>query len=308
MDYRSISVIALPMADEPNLETKFKHALELLEFAVCQGAELVCFPELTNRFRGNTLATADQIKSADYALDESAPEVQPFYDAAKKHGISVVLPLLIKAEKGYFNRALFINEQGKIIGRYDKIFLAPGEGDDGVIRGEKPVVVDWHGAKTGFMTCFDMNYQELVVRYKELGVKLIVFSSMFGGGKLVNSYAFLHGLHFACVYSDWSRFVDPFGNDHGGIGTRLEAYRFGNLPPVLTHSINFDYERVYISEAHGAFPAITKKYGSKVKMEFEHCSSIAILESLSDQFTIQEIMSEFGLKRLDDYIEQSKTS
>jgi predicted amidohydrolase len=56
MDYRSISVIALPMADEPNLETKFKHALELLEFAVRQGAELVCFPENANRFRGNTPA------------------------------------------------------------------------------------------------------------------------------------------------------------------------------------------------------------------------------------------------------------
>ncbi|MBW2154901.1 MAG: carbon-nitrogen hydrolase family protein [Deltaproteobacteria bacterium] len=306
MDLRTISTIALPMTDEPSLETKLDHAMELVKFALQQGAGLVCLPELANRFRGNTPATADQIKSEDYALDENAAEVRPFYDIAKKHGVSIVLPLLIKAESGYFNRALFINEQGEISGRYDKIFLAPGEADEGVIRGNKPVVVDWQGIKVGFMICFDMNYQELVVRYKELGAKLIVFSSMFGGGKLVNSYALLHGLHFVCAYSDWSRFVDPFGNDYGGVGTRLEAYRFGSLPPVLTRSINFDYERVYITDAQAAFSEITRKYGSKVKMEFEQGSAITVMESLSDQFTIQDIMNEFDIGSMDDHIDEHR--
>ena len=308
MEMRTISVIALPMADGPNLEIKLNRAFELLEFAIQQGAQMVCLPECTNRFRGNTPATANEIKTEDYVLEENAPQIQPFYDAAKKYGVSIVLPLIIKEKSNYFNRALFINKQGEVTGRYDKIFLAPGEGADGITRGTKPVVVDWHGVKLGFVTCWDMNYQELIVRYKELGVKLIIFSSMFGGGKLVNSYALLHGLHFACAYSDWSRLVDTLGNDHGGVGTRLEVYRFGGLPPVLTHSINFDYEKVYITEAQEAFPAITKKYGTKVKMEFEQGSSIAILESLSDQFTIQEIMTEFGLERMDDHIDNHRVT
>ena len=308
MDLRTISTIALPMAEEPSLEAKLNRALGLLEFAIRQGAQLVCFPEIMNRFRGNTPATAYQIKPDDYALDENAPEVKPFYDAAKKHGISIVLPLLIKAEKGYFNRALFINEQAEIIGRYDKIFLAPGEGDDGVIRGTKPVVVDWNGVKTGFMICFDMNFHELVVKYKELGVKLIVFSSMYGGGRTVNSYAVLHGMHFVCAYSDWSRFVDPLGNDHGGVGTRLEVYRFGNLPPVLTRSINFDYARVFMTDTHNAFPEIVKKYGGKVKMEFEQGSAITVLESLSDEFTVQDIMAEFDIDSMDDHMNDHRVA
>lgn len=298
MDNRIISTIALPMMDEISLEVKLDYALELLELAVIEGAQFVCFPESINRYRGNTPATAQEIELKDYALAETSTAIQPFYDAAKKHGISIVLPLLIREGDGYFNRSLFINEHGKIIARYDKLYLAPGETEEGIIPGKNPVVANWGGVKVGFMTCFDMNYQDLVIQYKKLGVKLIAFSSMYGGGRLLNSYALLYGMHFVSAYSDWSRFVDALGYDHGGIGMRLESYRFGILTPVLTHSINFDYERLHLVGNQQKFSAIRKKYGRQVHIEIDQGSAFAVIESLSEEFSVGDIISEFELSIL----------
>ena len=61
-----------------------------------------------------------------------------------------------------------------------------------------------------------------------------------------------------------------------------------------------------MTEAHRAFPQIVKKYGARVKMEFEQGSAIAVIESLSDQFTIQEIMTEFNIGKLDDHLDEHR--
>ena len=177
MDIRRISTIALPMSEQPSLKAKFDQALELMKVAVNDGAELICLPELLNRYKGNTPETADDIKSEDYALELDSLLIKPFFEMAQKNKTAVVLPLLLKTEEGYTNSSLFINEEGEITAKYDKVHPASGEMEEGVIPGVIPVTVDWRGVKIGFMICFDLNYPDLAQAYQDLGAKLIVFST-----------------------------------------------------------------------------------------------------------------------------------
>jgi hypothetical protein len=238
-------------------------------------------------------------------LEEDAPEVMRFIDAAKDHNIALALGLQFKASEGYRNSVLFVNEKGERLGRYDKVNLTIGEYEEGVVPGDGPVVVDWKGVKVGAALCFDLNYKDLFAEYSQLGTRLIVFSSLFGGGKLLNSTAMLYGVHFVAAYSEWSRFVDFMGNDHAALGRRWESYRWGIIPPVTTHSINFDCERFHLASEQSKFEEIKKKYGSNVKIEVDQGSAFAVISSVSEKLTVQELIDEFELIPCAEYLAKS---
>ena len=308
MDVSTVSTIAVPMSDYPNVEEKFNHVLELMEVAVNDGAELICLPETLNRFKGNTPATAKYITAKDYALDLDSPLVAPFFELAKKNRTAIALPLLLNGDGEYKNSCLFIDEEGKVAGRYDKVHLASGEPGDGVVPGEGPVVVDWRGVKVGFIICFDLSFPGFAQKYQELGAKLVVFPTQFGGGKILNSYAVLFNMYIISAYSDYSRMVDPFGRDSEAMGTRIEVYRWNLFPPVLTRSINFYYAIVGLSNITAALPNIRKKYGSRIKVEVDQGTSIAMIESLSEEVTAKDIMSEYGLIAYADFLKERSDS
>ena len=295
MDFRKISTIAVPMADYPSMEKKFDHVLELMQVALNDGANLICLPELLNRFKGNTPATAGDITSTDYALDLDSPLVAPFFELAKKNGTAISLPLLLKKDDVYTNSCLFINEDGKIAGQYNKVHLASGEPGDGVVPGKEPVVVDWREVKVGFIICFDLSFPGFAQKYQKLGAKLVLFPTQFGGGKILNSYAVLFNYYIVSAYSDYSRIVDPFGRDSEAMGSRIEVYRWNMVPPVLTRSINLDYSIVNLSDLTAVLPDIRKKYGQRLKIEIDQGTSIGMIESRSEDVTAESVMSEFGL-------------
>ena len=305
MDIRRISTIALPMSDYPDIQSKFNHALELMEVAVNDAAELICLPEVLNRFKGNTPATAKDITSADYAIEENSSLIKPFLELAKKNSTAVALPLLLQEDGKYINSCLFIDEEGTLSGRYDKVYLPQGEVEAGISPGRETVVIDWRGLKVGFMICFDMSFPSMAQKYQELGAKLILFPTQFGGGKILNSYAALFSMYIISAYSDYSRIVDPLGRDSEAVGSRLEYYRWNILPPVLTRPINFDFTVVHMGDAE-KFPAIKKKYGPKIEIEIDQGTSIAMINSLSVDVTVNDIMSEFEMASYADFLADSR--
>ena len=52
----------------------------------------------------------------------------------------------------------------------------------------------------------------------------------------------------------------------------------------------------------GKFPAIKAKYGDKVKIQTPDYLGSVLMTSESDEFTIDDIIDEFKLIRLDDYL------
>ena len=63
MDLRRIAAIEVPITDYSSLEDKMNHALELTRLAADDNTDLICLPELVNRYKANTPETRYDIKS-----------------------------------------------------------------------------------------------------------------------------------------------------------------------------------------------------------------------------------------------------
>ena len=79
------------------------------------------------------------------------------------------------------NSLYVINDRGKIVNRYDKMFCCgdrSGKSDDlkYYTPGSKFVVVTIKGVKCGLLICHDYRYPELYRQYKKLGAKLVFHS------------------------------------------------------------------------------------------------------------------------------------
>ncbi len=301
MNTLTIATLAPAMSGYDSLQTKYAHLLDLIELAAREGAQLVCLPELTNSLTGLPPKASDR-GTIEEMLHDGPHSIRGFVDAARRHHMAIVLPVLVKDGGETYNSALFLDETGGLYGRYDKVYPTVDEIDEGVRPGQGPVTVDWHGIRIGFMICFDINYRELAEAYRTRGTRLVLFPTMFDGGALVNSHALLHGMYFVSSYAEWSRFVDPFGRDISGMGRRMESWRSGVLAPVLTRTINFDFERLHLAFNQERFTDIRRAYGHKVQIHVDQGSALAVLESWDEQTTASDIVAEFNLEPLDHYL------
>ncbi len=90
------------------------------------------------------------------------------------------------AESGkYFNTCLFINCDGEIIGRYDKIHLMKAMNYDEsefVEAGSQPAVFDTDIGRVGIMVCYDLRFPELARGMVQDGADIIFVPAFFPAG------------------------------------------------------------------------------------------------------------------------------
>ncbi|MBI3831257.1 MAG: carbon-nitrogen hydrolase family protein [Planctomycetes bacterium] len=137
---------------------------QMEEAAQKHRAKLVVFPETALSGYGPTHWEGG-LRALDFRA--LARSMQDVLDAARQLKIAVVLGTTIKEGPRYFNSALTISPNGKVVGRYDKLQLtgaANRTGDaahftPGGAARLKPVMVA--GVKLGALICLDMRYPEI---------------------------------------------------------------------------------------------------------------------------------------------------
>ena len=93
------------------------------------------------------------------------------------------------------NSVYVINDQGRLIDRYDKRFCT-GDPDGGTGElahyspGDHPVVFDLDGLRCGVLICHEFRYPELYRQYKRLGVDLI-FHAFHAGNLAPDTWAMM---------------------------------------------------------------------------------------------------------------------
>ena len=73
------------------------------------------------------------------------------------------------------NCLYIINDQGKIVDRYDKSFLTTSD-QDCFTAGSHPVVLKIKGFQCGFLICYDSCFPEIYNRYRHDGVQILFHS------------------------------------------------------------------------------------------------------------------------------------
>lgn len=83
-------------------------------------------------------------------------------DIAKKKNAYVVINVLEKRDCHIFNSTYLFDKNGKIPFVYDKVHLPPSEVSLGVVHGDGACVCETDGIRFGFMTCYDVYFNEQI--------------------------------------------------------------------------------------------------------------------------------------------------
>lgn len=204
-------------------------------------------------------------------------------------------------EKPFRNSTQIIGRDGKVVGVYDKNHLVPAELDEGEIAyGTDAPVFQLDFGRVACCICFDLNFTELLGRYAEQNVDLIIFSSMYHGGLMQQQWAYNCRAFFAAaVCDDQCRVLNPFGET---------VFTSTNYQHFITGTVNLDYMLAHIdhNRVSGKFRAAKEKYGDKLQIHDPgHVGAVMLTYGGTDK-TVWDVVKEFDIEPLDDYFNRCR--
>ncbi len=233
---------------------------------------------------------------ADCAEVPPGPITRKFAAFAKKHGCYVIVPIYTKSNGRFYNSAVVIDRGGKILGEYHKIHTTEDEIERGIMPGElDPPVFKTDFGTIGIQICFDINWSDGWRALRKKGADIIFWPSAFGGGQQINTLAWQNK---CCVVSSTrkgtTKICDVDGREVVVTGHWSEQWAIGclNLEKVFLHT--WPYVR--------KFSDIQKKYGRRIRITNYHEEEWTILESLSPDVRIADILTEFDIKTHEEHI------
>lgn len=300
MNEKTIATIALRDGGFADLQAVLRQAAHWVEVAAAQGANLAVLPETINLLH----RTTDAAPLEEFALEDWRTETALLCETAAKHRISIVLPLLVRDGATLANRFYLLSRDGSEMGFYQKRAPAIGERLAGV-KPASTAPLRWEGLTLGGAICIDVYFPRLVFDPQiEAGADLFVIPSMTPAGVLLDSCAVTYGVPFVLSYSPWSRILDRDGKELAAGGFRSETLRAGFSMPLQQATINFDAVSLFADLNQEKIHDVQRHYGNKVRIRFDQPNCLFVLESRSDDLSIDEIMRQFGLISRRDYFAQ----
>lgn len=180
----SFTAACLQVNASNDLNKNIEVALELIEEAAGQGAELVLMPENVTMMEWGRKATL-----AKAASEESHEGLEAFRGAARQHGVwlhcgslSISLP-----DGRIANRTYVLNPDGEVTASYDKIHMFDVDLGNGeryaesstFAPGEEAVLADLPWGKLGLTICYDVRFPDLYRTLAQAGAKLITVPAAF---------------------------------------------------------------------------------------------------------------------------------
>lgn len=157
-----------------NKQENIRETKEMLKRAMdgCNDVDLVMFPELNYGDVTNSRMAAEYAETMDGAYITLMRELAAQYKVNLIPG-----SFLEKAENGrYYNAMPFIDRQGKVLEKYQKIHLADlaGAKESAFVEAGKELkLVDTEFGKVGLMVCYDMRFPEQARSLTLAGADLI---------------------------------------------------------------------------------------------------------------------------------------
>ena len=259
--------------------------------------DMVCLPE-TFLYSNMGQDRPPMPEEASRMKDEVIPR---FAEAAVKHKCYLICPVYTNSDGHYYNSAVLIDRQGNTLGEYHKIHPTEGEISGGIAPGTlDPPVFQTDFGIIGVQICFDINWQDGWEALRKKGAEIIFWPSAFGGGQQVNTKAWMNK---CCTVSSTkygvSKICDVDGSEVATTGHWSEHWAIGslNLEKVSLHT--WPYVR--------RFPEIEKKYGRNIRIRNHHEEEWSIIESLSPEIRVADIMKEFDLLTHEQHIASAES-
>jgi len=278
-----------------NYEEMMKKMLWRMEEVVAYEPDIVCLPEA---FPFVNLDTA-RPPLEDVAEVPIGAISKPFADFAKEHHCYVVCPIYTKENGRYYNSAVFIDREGKLLGEYRKIHPTIGEIENGIMPGPlEPPVFKTDFGLVGAQICFDIEWLDGWHNLRKAGAELVFWPSAFGGGSMVNTKAWQNKY---CVVSSTRKGTTKICDVTGE-----EVDWTGHFAYWACGSVNLEKAFLHTWPYCRKFKDIQSKYGRKVRIRTFHEEEWTIIESRSAEVRIADVMKEFELKTHEEHMQAAE--
>ncbi len=258
--------------------------------------DIICMPEVF------ATSNIDRKLSLSEKLDASTYAMKQCSDFAGQHRCYVICPAYTSENGKYYNSAVVFNREGDALGEYHKIHLTENEIKAGLTPGSlDPPIFQTDFGKIGIQICFDMLWEDGWTKVKEKGAEIVFWPSAYSGGKTVNNKASMYKYVVAsATRKNTAKLCDVSGETltHTGIWNKNYYCAPVNLEKVILHTWP------YVSR----FGEIRKKYGRKVRITTYHEEEWSIIESLSADVFVSDILKEFDLKTFDQHRQSAEVA
>ena len=197
------------------------------------------------------------------------------------------------------NSSVLIDRKGNVAGVYNKNHPTIGEIEGGTLCGKEAPVIECDFGRVAMAICFDLNFDELRLKYAQSRPDLIIFSSMYHGGQMQGYWAYSCRCHFVGAIAGRatpSEIRNPLGQV---VASNTNYFDFAvatvNLDSALVH-LDYNWERLRKLKA---------KYGPKVKITDPGCLGSVLIASEHETISVDDMIKEFEIERLDDYFARS---
>jgi predicted amidohydrolase len=227
----------------------------LIEAAVAKGAQLIVTPEGSNLLQKNRARMLEVMRPLD-----DDPYVQGIKALAARHGVWILIGSALVADGSdkAANRAVLIDDRGRVAQTYDKVHMFDVDLPNGdryresslYTPGDAAKIADTPWGPLGLSICYDMRFPHLYRAYGQAGVGMIAVPAAFTRptgeahwevllrARAIENGAFILAAAQGGVHEDgretWghSIAIDPWG--------RILAQAAGDEPCVVIADIDLD--------------------------------------------------------------------
>jgi hypothetical protein len=277
------------------LERMKQHWSAKLDAVVPDKPDLVVVPEASDRFPEMPLdqrldyyrCRGDQMREF-WAVFASANRCYVAYSAARQ-----------VQDGSWRNSTQLLDRAGQLAGVYNKNHLVIEETTKaGILCGKEAQVIACDFGKVACAICFDLNFDELRLTYAAQKPDLVLFCSMYHGGMMQNYWAYSCRAHLVgAVAGAQCTVISP-------LGQLLAAST--NYFDSITARVNLDCAVVHLDYNWGRLRALKQKYGRGVTVTDPGYLGAVLVTSETDGVSVQEMVREFEIERLDDYWERAR--
>lgn len=231
---------------------------------------------------------------------ERGMEILDFYrDSAIANNCYIAYSTIRQVEDGTFrNSTIIIDRVGKVVGVYNKNHIVDTERtNQDIYCGREAPIIECDFGSIGCAICFDLNFEPMRLKYATKRPELIVFSSNYHGGIMQNYWAYSCRSYFVSAFGyGQSTIVSPVGETIGKSTSYFDYF---------TQTINLDYAVVHLDYNREKLRAAKEKYGPGVDIHDPSHLGAVLVSSNEENVSAMEMIEEFDIQLLDDYMESS---
>jgi len=287
----------LPPDESDRLRKTLARMSEYVDQAAELGSDLVIFPEICNR-----LGSPDDLQF-DEPLDGQT--ITTIAHKAQEHGMYVVCPLITREGGKRYNSSVLLGRDGAVAGVYHKNFPIHGELDEDIVPGTETPVFETDLGRVGLCICFDLNYWEVGSGLCENKAELVLWSSMWPGGRMLTRWAIEFGFYIGAVCSEQSTFVDVAGREI--ISVKRDISGKSGSAPIVTATLDLDSRLLHHDYNVNRLSGLYEKYGATAAYaEWLSHECLLVFRSRLPNVSSDDLIAEFGLETMRDYLARAR--